>query len=420
MGGGSRVSMRTGCGGGTSREKGMSLPGGFALGRRGVLLVLGVALVAALAAVPPAFAQTVKLATLAEITGAGAPVGNMWRDGVNLAVEDINKKGGILGRKVENITMDTQSDPPTAVSVMRRALNEKPFAILGPVYSSGTLANMDLARQTGIPQITGSEAVFLVEKGNPNIFLTSFTQQVSFAIAVRWLVDDLKAQKIALIWVNDAFGKGGRDMFLKFLKERGKPPVADISTEVGQADFTPELTQVRASGATYVMIYLHEEESARLMIQLRSLGLNIHAVGETTLCTQDTINAGGDALNGAMCHVPMTADAPIPAMVDVAKRFREKYGHGPDHNAFKAYIGVHMVKTVVDRVGAFDQAKFRDCLHNNLFTTADEPGLLMDMYMANNGDADRQSFIVEVQNRQQKVIEAVPMLHGPYTKRACR
>lgn len=420
MVGRSGVSMQKDCRGDSPWEKGTSMLGRLARRRHRILLVLGVMLGATLAVVPPAFAQNVKLVTLAEITGAGAPVGGMWRDGVNLAVEDINKKGGILGRKLENSTMDTQSDPPTSVSVMRRALNEKPFAILGPVYSSSTLANMDLARQAGIPQITGSEAVFLVEKGNPNIFLTSFTQQISFAIVVRWLLDDLKADKIALIWVNDAFGKGGRDMFLKFLKERGKTPVADISTEVGQADFTPELTQARASGATYFMIYLHEEESARLMIQIRSLGLNIHAVGVTTLCTQDTINAGGDAMNGVMCHVPMTANAPIPAMVDVAKRFREKYGVAPDHNAFKAYIGVHMIKAVVDRVGSFDQAKFRDCLHNNLFTTADEPGLLMDMYMAKNGDADRQSFIVEVQNRQQKVIKVVPMLGAPYTKRACR
>ena len=149
-------------------------------------------------------------------------------------------------------------------------------------------------------------------KGNPNIFLTSFSQQVGFAKLVHWLTEDLKAEKIALIYVNNAFGKGGRDMFLKFLKDRNKSLVADISTEVQQADFTAELTQVRASGATHLMIYSHEEENARIMIQMRKLGLKVEPVGDN-LCAQTTIDAGGEAMNGARCHVPMTALSPVPS-----------------------------------------------------------------------------------------------------------
>ncbi|HEV8306918.1 MAG TPA: ABC transporter substrate-binding protein [Methylomirabilota bacterium] len=383
------------------------------LGALGLTLIL-------VALMPPASAQdVVKLAIVAEITGGGAPSGTMWRDGVILAVEDINKKGGILGRRLESLVMDTQSDPPTSVAVMRRAINEHPLAVMGTVYSSSTVANMEIARQAGIPQISGSESVLVVQKGNPNIFLTSFSQQVGFAKLVRWLVEDLKADKIALIYVNNAFGRGGREMLLKFLKDRGKSVLADISTEVQQADFTPELTRVRASGATHLMVYNHEEENARIMIQLRKLALNVEAVGDN-LCAQTTVDAGGEAMNGAKCHVPMTALSPVPSMVEVGRRLQEKYGRVPDHNAFKAYIGTHMLKAAIERVGAFDQAKVRDCLHNNLFTAAEEPGLLMDVYVDEKGDADRASFIVEVQNRQSKVIKVVPMLGGPYTKRPCR
>jgi branched-chain amino acid transport system substrate-binding protein len=388
--------------------------------RQRILLVLGVALVAGVGLVSPGSAQNVvKLAIVSEITGGGAPSGTMWRDGVILAVEDINKKGGVLGRRFETFVMDTQSDPPTSVAVMRRAISERPFAVMGTVYSSSTVANMEIARQAGIPQISGSESVLVVQKGNPNIFLTSFSQQVGFAKLVRWLVEDLKAERIALIYVNNAFGKGGREMFLKFLKDRGKSVVADISTEVQQADFTPELTQVRAAGATHLMVYNHEEENARIMIQVRKLGLSVEPVGDN-LCAQTTVDAGGDAVNGAKCHVPMTALSPVPSMVDVGRRFQERYGRVPDHNAFKAYIGTHLVKTAVERIGAFDQAKVRDCLHNNFFAVADEPGLLMDMYMDDKGDADRSSFIVEVKNKKSEVIKVLPLLGGPYAKRPCR
>lgn len=383
-------------------------------------LVLGLALVAVATLAPPGWAQSpVRLAIVSEITGGGAPSGTMWRDGVILAVEEINKKGGLLGRKLETFVMDTQSDPPTSVAVIRRAINEQPFAIMGTVYSSSTVANMEIARQAGIPQISGSESILVVQKGNPNIFLTSFSQQVGFAKLVRWLVEDLKADRIALIYVNNAFGRGGREMFLKFLKDRGKSVVADISTEVQQADFTPELTQVRAAGATHVMIYNHEEENARIMIQIRKLGLRVETVGDN-LCAQTTVDAGGDAVNGAKCHVPMTALSPVPSMMEVGKRLQERFGRVPDHNAFKGYIGTHLLKAAVERVGAFDQAKVRDCLHNNFFPVAEEPGLLMDSYTDDKGDADRPSFIVEVKNKRSEVVKVLPLLGGPYTKRACR
>jgi branched-chain amino acid transport system substrate-binding protein len=245
-------------------------------------MALGVLVVAAATALSASAQSVVKLAIVAEITGGGAPSGNMWRDGVILAVEELNKKGGVQGRRIESFLMDTQTDPPTSVAVIRRAINERPFAILGTVYSSSTVANMEIAREAGIPQISGSESVLVVQKGNPNIFLTSFSQQVGFAKLVRWLVEDLKANKIALIYVNNAFGRGGREMFLKFLKDRGKSVVADISTEPQQADFTAELTQVRSSGATHLMIYSHEEENARIMIQMRKLGLSVEPVGTTS------------------------------------------------------------------------------------------------------------------------------------------
>ena len=387
--------------------------------RSRIVMALGVLVVAMATALSASAQNTVKLAIVAEITGGGAPSGNMWRDGVLLAVEELNKKGGIQGRRLESFVMDTQTDPPTSVAVIRRAINDRPFAILGTVYSSSTVANMEIAREAGIPQISGSESVMVVQKGNPNIFLTSFSQQVGFAKLVKWLVEDLKASKIALIYVNNAFGRGGREMFVKFLKDRGTAVVADISTEPQQADFTAELTQVRASGATHLMIYSHEEENARIMIQMRKLGLNVEPVGDN-LCAQTTIDAGGDAMNGARCHVPMTALSPVPSMLEMGKRFQERFGRVPDHNGFKGYIGVHLLKAAVDRVGAFEQAKVRDCLHGNFFTMADEPGLLMDTYVDEKGDADRGSFIVEVKNKKSEVAKVLPLLGGPYTKRSCR
>src|SRR5947199_51375 len=90
------------------------------------------------------------------------------------------------------------------------------------------------------------------------------------------------------------------------------------------------------------------------------------------------------------------------------RRFQEKYSRVPDHNAFKGYIGVHLLKAAVQRVGSWDQAKVRACLHDNFFTTAEEPGLLMDVWVNDKGGVDRPSFIVEIKDQKSVLAKPVP------------
>ena len=365
-----------------------------------------------------ALADSVKVGIVAELSGGGAPSGTMYSNGVQLGFEEINAEGGILGKTIEFETADTQTDPATSVAVMRRMVNDKPFAVFGTVYSSSTVANMVIAKDAGIPQISGSESTQVVDQGNPNIFLTSYSQRMGFIKLVDWVVNGLGAKKVAMIWSNDAFGKGGRDAFVEYLSKHNMELAADISTEAQQADFTAELTEVRNSGADVLMVYSHEEENARIMIQLRKLGLDIQAVGDN-LCAATTIEAGGEAVNGAKCQVPMTALSPIPRMQEVAKKFEEKYGQAPDHNGFKGYIAAYMMKAGVERVGDWDQEKFRNCLHNNLFTAEKYPGVLVDTFILENGDADRGSFVVEVVDGKNVVSQVLGLVGDSYEEHSC-
>src|SRR5208283_3158689 len=106
--------------------------------RRSMELAVCGAAVAILLAVVPASGQQppIKIAIVQELTGSLSGPGTYMKDGTLLAVSEINAKGGILGRKIETTVYDTQSDPPTSVGVMRRALNDKPFVVVGPVFSS--------------------------------------------------------------------------------------------------------------------------------------------------------------------------------------------------------------------------------------------------------------------------------------------
>ncbi len=114
---------------------------------------------------------------------------------------------------------------------MQKALDGDPYVILGPVFSGSVKVNMVLAQQAEVPQFTGAEAADITQAGNPYIFRTSFGQQVSMPKIANYIRDGIKAKTVAVVWVNNDFGKGGRDSFTKEMASRGIKVVADISTE---------------------------------------------------------------------------------------------------------------------------------------------------------------------------------------------
>lgn len=366
-----------------------------------------------LAAIGVAAAQDggpIVIADVAEFSGPGATVGTNWKNGIDLAVEEINAKGGVLGRPLEVTHADSQSNPGVARAQVQKALDAEPYVLLGPGYSGSVKVTAPLAAEAGTPQIMGGEAAELTKMGNPYLFRTSFGQQSSMPKVAAYLADDLKAKSVAVVWVNNDFGKGGRDVITAELGKREVDVVADISTEAGQADFAADVAKIKDSGAEAVFIYLNEEESARILKEIKRQNLNVPLIGETTLIGQKVIELAGDAANGARGHVGLTTSAPVPSIQDFRERFVKKYNYVPDHNGLKGYLSVYVIKAVTDKMGKVDRAAFADTLHGMTIAVADEPGILMDVTYDDKGDIDRQGFLVEVVDGKQVVKQVLPKL----------
>jgi len=171
--------------------------------------------VLALAAAGAVAQQSVNMPIVIELSGAGAVSGTNFRDGAVLAIEEVNAKGGILGRKINAPQSDTQSNPGVSRAQVQKAIDGDPYVILGPVFSGSVKVNMILCQQAEVPQFTGAEAADITQTGTPYIFRTSFGQQVSMPKIANYLRDGLKAKTVAVLWVNNDFGKGGRDTFVK-------------------------------------------------------------------------------------------------------------------------------------------------------------------------------------------------------------
>ena len=358
----------------------------------------------------PVLAQQkpVPIAGLMELSGAGATAGTNFNNGVKLAVKEINAAGGILGRKIEYTANDTQSNPGVAKALAQKAVDDGAYVVMGPVFSGSFIVSMAETQRAEIPNFTGGEAANITEKGNPYVFRTSFTQSTAMPKLAKYIKDTVKAKSVAILWVNNDFGKGGRDMMAKALEAQGIKVAADISTDPGQVDFSGAVLKAKQSGADALFAYTNEEESARALRELRKQGYDKPIIGETTLTGQKVIELAGDAANGAVAHVGLTPDAPQPTIKAFDQKFQAEYKYKSDHNGMKGYSGMYVVKAITEKIGKFDGKAFAVAMHEAKISAKDHPGVLLDVAFDKNGDLDRESFLVKVENGKQVVTATLP------------
>jgi branched-chain amino acid transport system substrate-binding protein len=357
-----------------------------------------------------ASAADVKFAYVGEISGSIAVSGGNFRDGVILAVEELNAKGGILKNKIALTQYDTQTNPGVARAQMQKALDGEPYVVFGPIFSGNVKVVMQLLQQAEMPHLIGGEAAELTALGDSYLFRTSFGQQIGMPKISNYIRDELKAKTVALIWVNNDFGKGGRDRLIKELTARNIKLAADVSTESGQVDFAADVVKLKAANADVVFVYSNEEECARIMREARKQGLKGPFVGDTTLLSQKTIELAGEAANGVQGHVGLTADAPIKEVADFKAAFQKRFNYIPDHNGIKGYTGVYAVKYVTEKLGKLDRKALAQTMHGLTIAPKDEPGILIETTWDNTGEIDRISFLAEVVNGQQKITKILPKL----------
>jgi branched-chain amino acid transport system substrate-binding protein len=352
--------------------------------------------------------QTVKIVGLVELTGTGTTSGTNFDNGIKLAVKEINAAGGILGRKIDYQANDTQSNPGVSKGLAQKAVDDGAYVVMGPVFSGSILVSMAETRRAEIPNFTGGEAAAITQQGNPYIFRTSFTQASAMPKIANYIRDKVKAKSVDVIYTNNDFGKGGRDLIVKSLESRGIKVGSDISTEPGQLDFSSPVLKARQSTSDAVFVYTNEEEAARLLRELRKQGYNKPVIGETVLTSQKVIELAGDSANGAVAHVGLTADAPQASVRKFDEAFQREFKTRSDHNGLKGYSGMYIVKAVTEKIGKFDPKAFAAAMHGISLSVKDHPGILLDVSFDANGDLDRESYMTKVVGGKQVVSDILP------------
>lgn len=349
------------------------------------------------------------IAVVAGFTGSQAPSASMWIAGIQQATSEINKQGGILGHPVKISKYDFQSEPALSLAEMRKALQSHPYVVMGTILSSATLINYSILQQAGVPQFSGSVAPTINAKNPTSLFSTEPNSTLEAKMFADWSVQHAKVKRVDIVYANDSFGASGLQSFASTYKDAGADVTSEISTSVGETNFSGAVAKIQQDNPDAVFMYMHETETGKFLVQANAAGLEakIRFLGASSALSPATLAIAGAAANGVDGFVPFTAAAPkLQALgADFAKK---NGGTLPDHNYYKGYVGLWAVDYATTAVGKVNQKAMNKWLHKRTLCANKYPHLLGNTYWSSNGNLDINGYIVKVENGKQVMDSMTP------------
>ena len=289
-------------------------------------------------------ADPIRIGLVSEITGPNAEAGSYTINGAKLAVEEINKKGGILGQQVELVIEDNQSTNPGTVLAISKLGGRKDIpAIIGPIRSTQTQAASPTIAKLGIPTMIGGSDPSLTRVNNRWLFRCRPNDLYSSRVIADFGANSLKLKKWAIVHSTDAFGSGGSKALLDALTAYGVEPVLVQGYTNNSQDFTPVVLAIKKSGADIIGSYMTNSQDLGIFAkQLRQLGVNATWVGSASIVTDTAMKLAGDALHGTYGVADFNPDANEEATA-FSKMYRAKYKLEPDVYSSWAFDAMNLI-----------------------------------------------------------------------------
>jgi branched-chain amino acid transport system substrate-binding protein len=337
--------------------------------------------------------SSLKIGMLAPLTGSGARFGESQRNGVQIAIDEINAAGGVEGKTLELVLEDTKTEPPTAVTAFLRMTQRKDIVAL-----FGSAASLDVPAY--LPQVDAAEIPHLLpvavlpqitEKGSRWTFRNALNDKIAAQKMAHFLTQKLQAKKVAFLIEDSAFGETGL-ICREELERLGVTAVTTERFKRGELDMRPQLTKIRSLGTTHVQFWGYYAEYAIVAKQMRELGSNAVLLGNQAPVNEKTLELGGEALEGAfnIClFVPTSSSQEIREFV---AKYKARFTNEPDTWAAQSYDGMKILADAMKRGGTTRQG-----IRDSLAATRDFPGITGSISFSDTGDGQfRETSIVRV------------------------
>jgi branched-chain amino acid transport system substrate-binding protein len=338
-------------------------------------------------------AEPVKFGFTAPLTSPIAFIAERAKFGTEYAVSELNAKGGILGRKVEVVYGDTRLDPNEAINLARRfTLQDKIDAFFGDFTSSGTLAVIDILARANVPQITYTNAIKITRSGYKHVINLKPNSDHLTSGALDYAVREKKYQKLAVMALDDEYGKGNVDAIERYLKKFGGAQIVGKELyRIDNKEFRPLLTKLAALKPDAIVLTGSLADTALLVKQYGELGLKVPLVGGGGHSSKAFRSIAGSASDG-MIVVPSFWPGHFknPEALAFDKGFHAKYApvEGDEWSMF-AYDAVMIVASAMERAKSTEGAK----VIPEMFKTGQVNGAAGSYKITPNGEIDTTVFI---------------------------
>jgi branched-chain amino acid transport system substrate-binding protein len=342
--------------------------------------------------------EAIKIGGLFAVTGPPSFLGEPERNTANMVVDQINKAGGIKGRKLKLVYYDTQGDATKAVQAATRLIKEDLVsAIIGPSTTGETMAVIPVVENAGIPLISCAAGIKITEPVKKWVFKTAQND----SLAVERIYDHLKKRNInnvAILTVSDGFGSSGREQLKLRAKDSGITIVSDEVYGPNDTDMTAQLVKIRGSKAQAIIWWGTNPGPAKVARNARQLALNLPLYMSHGVSSKKFIDLAGDAAEGIIlpsgrvivANVLPKSDQQKKSLIAYVKDYKNHFKVEGDHFGGHAWDAVMLLKGAIER-GSGSPDSIRDELENTRnfkgiggifnFAPQDHAGLTKDAFV---------------------------------------
>ena len=339
------------------------------------------------------------------LTGTTATFGISTRNGIDLAIEEVNNAGGVLGKKVRVIVEDDQGKPEEAQTVVTKLVNkDRVVAVLGEVASSRSLAAAPVCQNNRIPMITPSSTNPKVTQIGDYIFRVCFIDPFQGFVMAKFASQSLKIKNVAVLRdIKNDYSVGLADVFVENFKKMGGNIVTDQSYSEGDTDFSAQLTSIRATNPEGIFVPGYYTEVGLIGRQARKLGLTIPLMGGDGWDSPKLWEIGGEALNDCYYSNHYSVEDPNPAIQKFVADYKKRFNQVPDALAALGYDAARILFHAFRTSGGTDPAKVRDVIAQ----TKDYPGVTGSITIDSNRNAVKPAVVLRVKNGKLEYVETV-------------
>jgi len=330
------------------------------------------------------------------LTGTTATFGQSTDHAIQMAFDEINAAGGLLGKKVKVIVEDDQSKPEEAATAVTKLINQNHVvALLGEVSSSRSLAAAPIAQANKVPMISPSSTNPRVTQVGDYIFRVCFIDPFQAEVGARIAWETLKLKRVAILSdVRNDYSVGLQTFFRQHYKQLGGEVVAEQSYSEGDSDFRAQLTQIQSASPEGIYVPGYYTEVATIARQARELGITVPLIGGDGWDSPRLWEIGGEALNGCYFSNHYSVDDPAPAVQKFVADYRKRFNQAPDAIAALAYDAARILADAMTRAGSTSGDKVRDALA----ATKDFQGVTGKITINSERNAVKPAVVLKIEN----------------------